>query len=160
MRSKKSDLSNIIPTRLKSHSSVWKRFLASQDIINLVTRGHKMRFANPPTLTIPHPEFATKLPRIQMKIIRREVKELLGKGAIRKVSVNEAIDKPGFFSKLFAVPKPGVDKWRTIIDMRSINAYVDKKTFRMDGLKDVRGLLSDGTHGCVVDLSDAYYHIR
>ena len=158
MRSKLSDLSSNIPSRLRTSSSVWKQFVASREILGLVKHGHKMSFKTMPTLSQPKPEFSTKLPSVQMKIIRSEIKDLFSKGAVRKISLNEAISRPGFFSKLFAVPKPG-GKWRTIIDMRSLNSYINKESFRMDGIKDVKNLLSHGYYGCVVDLSDAYYHI-
>ena len=60
--------------------------------------------------------------------------EFVAKGAVRKLSNEEAKQKPGFYSKLFTVPKP-------------------------NGLKDVRSSLKHNMYGCVIDISDAYYHV-
>ena len=117
MRSKRSDRSaKVLPNRLKDQSNVWRRFVASQEVLGIVCGGHKLRFDTPPCLVTPKPGLETKQPPQQMAVLRHEVKQLLTKGAIRKVSLNEALTHPGFYSKIFVVPKPGVNKWRTIID--------------------------------------------
>ena len=82
-----------------------------------------------------------------MQVIRREVANFLTKRAIRKVSTAEANANPGFYSKLFCVPKPG-NKWRMIIDMRNLNSFILKKGFKMQGVRDVRHLLRPQMYGC------------
>ena len=87
--------------------------------------------------------------------------------------MEEANTQLGFYSKIFCVPKPGVGKWRMIIDMRyvlktavqtmisfifsKLNKYIKKKTFKMQGVKDVRSALIPGMYASVIDISDAYY---
>ena len=68
-----------------------------------------------PKLTGPNEKFATKLPTDQMNIVRAEVAGFLKKGAVRKLSWAEAKATPGYYSKLFCVPKLG-GKWRMIIE--------------------------------------------
>ena len=155
-RSRKSDL--IPGERLKSFSQHWKEFQASRGIRKLVQFGYKMKFDSMPKLTQPRAVYATSLPEEQMKVVRASVAEFVAKGAVRKLSKAEAKQKPGFYSKLFTVPKPN-GTWRMIIDMRKLNSHIAKKKFKMQGLKDVRSSLKPNMYGCVIDISDAYYHV-
>ena len=78
---------------------------------------------------------------------------------MRKVPYKEAVCSKGFFSKLFCVPKPGLDKWQTVINMKPLNRYIRKEGFRMEGVKDVKVLIQPRMFGAIIDLSDAYYHV-
>ena len=42
-----------------------------------------------------------------MNTVRKEVQGFLEKGAVRKLTMEEAQSDPGFYTKLFCVPKPG-----------------------------------------------------
>ena len=109
--------SDLIPGEtLKSFSQHWKEFQASRGIRKLVKFGYKMKFDYMPKLTQPRAAYATSLPEEQMKVVRASVAEFVAKGAVRKLSNEEAKQKPGFHSKLFTVPKPNVT-WSMIIDI-------------------------------------------
>ena len=95
-----------------------------------------------------------------MQVIKKEILDLFHKGAMRKVSDDEANRVLGFYSKLFVVPKPEKGKFRVIINMKPLNQFIDKKSFKMEGLKDVKYMLKPGCYDAVIDLSDAYYHIK
>ena len=82
-----------------------------------------------------------KLSPPQMKVIREEVRDLVQKGAMRKVPMSEAKKKKGFYSKMFCIPKPD-GRWRPIIDLRQLNKYIKKETFKMDTIESVKQLLS------------------
>ena len=114
-----------------------------------------MKFDTLPKLSQPRATFATSLPEEQMNVVRASVAEFVAKGAVRKLSKDEAKNSPGFYSKLFTVPKPN-GSWRMIIDMRKLNSHISKKKFKMQGLKDVRNALKPNMYGCVIDISDAY----
>ena len=60
--------------------------------------------------------------------------------------------------KIFCVTKPDTNIWR-MIDMRKLNKYIKKKSFKMQGVKDVRAALDPGMHVSVIDISDAYFHV-
>ena len=113
VRSRKSDL--MPGQRLQRHVQAWERFETSRVVRSLVKHGYKMDFVAQPKLTGPNEKFATKLPTDQMNIVRAEVAGFLKKGAVRKLSWAEAKATPGYYSKLFCVPKPG-GKWRMIIE--------------------------------------------
>ena len=104
--------------RLQGFAENWQHLSASRTVLGLVRTGYKMKFAEPPRLTKPLAKFETKLPKEQMKVVRAEVAGFLEKKAIRIVPKAEAEQSLGFYSKLFCVPKPGINKWRMIIDLR------------------------------------------
>ena len=152
-------MSELVPgQRLKKYAYRWKKFDTSPVIKKLVKFGYKMKFDIKPKLSVPRTKFATNLPKEQMNVIRSSVAEFLDKGAVRKLSYEEACRNPGFYSKLFAVPKPN-GTWRMIIDMRKLNSHISKQKFKMQGIKDVRNALKKNMYGAVIDISDAYYHI-
>ena len=139
--------------RLRRFEAVWRHFRASPEVHALIEDGHEIVFENKaPPLTGPQWNKATKLPPAQMKVIRQEVKDLVSKGAMRKISKEEAQQNPGFYSKMFCVTKPN-KKWRPIINLKPFNKYVLKKNFKMETVRDVRNWAA------TVDLQDAYYHI-
>ena len=145
--------------RLRRFEAVWRYFRASPEVHALIEDGHEIVFENKaPPLTGPQWNKATKLPPAQMKVIRQEVKDLVSKGAMRKISKEEAQQNPGFYSKMFCVSKPN-KKWRPIINLKPFNKYVLKKNFKMETVRDVRNLLQPGMWAATVDLQDAYYHI-
>ena len=83
--------------RLRRFEAVWRHFRASPEVHALIEDGHEIVFENKaPPLTGPQWNKATKLPPAQMKVIRQEVKDLVSKGAMRKISKEEAQQNPGF----------------------------------------------------------------
>ena len=146
--------------RLSLFANVWKEAGADPTLQKLIREGHKIEFDDgPPPCSAPLPEFETHLPEAKMAVIREEIAKLLGKGAIRKVSLEEARVSLGHYSKIFAVPKPG-GKWRVVINLKPLNEFVTKESFHMETAKDVRNLLKPGDYGAVVDLTDAYYTVK
>jgi hypothetical protein len=126
---------------------------------DLIQNGHKIKFLNgPPVLSLPLPKFETKLPAEQMLVARKEVLELVQKGAIKQLSYTQAVRNPGYYSKIFSVSKPN-GRWRTIINLKPLNRFVSKMKFKMDTAKDVRHVLEKDCFAGIVDLTDAYYTV-
>ena len=146
--------------RLSLFAEVWKAAGADPVLQSLIRDGHKIIFdEGPPPCTQPDPKYETRLPDSKMSVIRKEISELLHKGAIRVVSQEEAQSVPGHYSQIFAVPKPG-GKWRVVINMKPLNEHVLKESFHMETSKDVRSLLQPEDYGAVIDLTDAYYTVK
>ena len=147
--------------RLKAFAPVWARFRASPEIIQLVRNGHEIEFlpGKKPVLKKPDWSMATKLPKKQMVVIRKEIQSLVDKKAMRIVSKKEATLNPGFYSKMFCVEK-GSGGWRPVINLKPLNKYVAKQSFKLETLKSVRAAMQPGMWATTIDLSDAYYHIR
>ena len=122
--------------QLKQLSGVWRNFRASPEIYCLVKYGYKIKFlkGSKPLISTPVWKKATKLPKSQMKVIRKEVADLCAKGAMRRISVGEANSTLGYYSHMFCVPKPG-NKKRAIINLKPFDIHVSKKSFRMAIIK-------------------------
>ena len=74
---------------------------------------------------------------------------------MRIVDKSEALQIKGFYSKMFVVKKPEPGKFRVIINLKPLNKYVSKKSFKMEGINDVQNLLTPNCYGAIVDLKDA-----
>ena len=95
--------------RLTQFSARWA--MSTPELASIVRHGYKINFEDPPKLTSPCNE--TFLPPDELKIVRQEVQNLLGKGAI------EVVQNPGmgYYSRMFVVPKPD-GSWRSIINLK------------------------------------------
>ena len=145
--------------RLRRFQDNWEAMKASPELMDIIKIGYKIPFLKKPPLSEPQKAFSTiPLPE-QVELVRRNIKDLVCKGAMRKVPWNEAIKFKGFYSKLFCLPKPGTDTWRVIINLKPLNQFIKKASFRMEGVRDVKAILEPGMFGAIVDLSDAYYHV-
>ena len=89
--------------------------------------------------------------------MQKEVNSLLEKNAVRLVPTEEA--QEGFYSTMFLVPKMNSMKLRPVINLKPLNRYMRKRSFKMDHLKIVLSTLKPQFWGLSKDLSDAYFHI-
>ena len=101
-------------------------------VIEILRWGYFLPFLRPPVL--PRPSDFTVLQRPdQIALIDEEVKALLVKGAIKRVSTTSR----GLVSRMFVVPKKD-GGWRPIINLKWLNkTFLDPPHFRMDTTKDV-----------------------
>ena len=102
----------------------------------------------------------TRVPRsfpdpAKHQILTQEINKMLVKGALEEV---HDLDSPGFYSRLFVVPKPG-GKWRPVIDLKALNWYLKIPKFSMESLQSIWGALLPGNFTISIDLQDAYFHV-
>ncbi len=121
-----------------------------------MTFGHKIWFDSSPSLSELRWEFKTLLLDLQMGVVRKSMAKLLQKQALRRVPIEEVQRVLGYYSHVFATPKLGLDKWRVVINMKQLNKFVHKETFKMEGVFKIKSFLQLGMLGLVVDLGDAY----
>ena len=82
------------------------------------------------------------------------IQELLQKQAIQEIPETQV----SFFSRVFLVPKKS-GGWRMVIDLSSLNDYLQVTTFQMDTTQVIKDLLHPQMWGTSIDLSDAYLHV-
>jgi len=79
-------------------------------------------------------------------------KDLLAKGAVREVRPQDG----QFTSTLFLVQKENGD-YRPIINLRALNRFLGKESFKMEGMQAAKSLIQQGDFMMELDLKDAYY---
>lgn len=82
------------------------------------------------------------------------IANLLAKGVIKEVQPQDN----QFTSTLFLVQKEN-GEFRPVINLRALNRFLVKESFKMEGLQVVRSLVQPGDWMMKLDLKDAYYAI-
>ena len=93
----------------------------------------------------------TRTPQGVEPILDREIQDLLAKGAITQIPLS----KDGYYSRIFLVPKKD-GGMRPVIDLSSLNNFVENQHFQMENLTSVKTLLKQGDFMTKLDLKDAY----
>ncbi|XP_064086089.1 uncharacterized protein LOC135201140 [Macrobrachium nipponense] len=81
--------------------------------------------------------------------------QMIEKRAVERVLLT---DSPGFYNRLFLVPKQS-GGWRPVLDVSSLNLFVKKESFKMETSQSVLGALRPGDWMVSLDLQDAYFHV-
>ena len=88
-------------------------------------------------------------------IIDSEIVKLLNKGVI----VESTHSQGEFVSSIFLrLKKNGVD-YRMILNLKELNKFIVYRHFKMDSLKTVTDLMTQGCYMASVDIKDAYYTV-
>ena len=87
-------------------------------------------------------------------IVYEEVNKLLNKGVIQE-SFNERNE---FISPIFLRPKPD-GSYRTILNLKTFNEFVEYHHFKMDTLESAIRLVKPNCYMASIDLKDAYYTV-
>lgn len=146
-------LSPVTPVggRISQYLRNWQAITSDRWVLNIVKSGHTLEFQHQPPSQPPR---ATEFKHLHL--LRLEADQLLLKGAIEMVPLSKR--GKGFYSRFFLVQKI-VEKWRPILDLRELNSYLIKLSFRMVSLQDILRLLNPGDYMATLDLEDAYFHV-
>jgi hypothetical protein len=117
--------------------------------------GYQLEFtAIPPTGGNRPEESVFRGSEEQESIVENEVRALLEKQAI--VPMERRNDQ--FVSRLFVVPKKD-GNWRAVLNLKPLNAFIQKNHFKMEDWWSLRALLQEGDYMIRVDLKDAFLSI-
>ena len=92
---------------------------------------------------------------VKRQALRTLVQTNLINGTIELVHDTSA---PGYYSRLFLVPKTS-GGWRPVIDLSSLNAFLELPHFTMETAESIRRSLPRDAWVTSIDLVDAYFHI-
>ncbi|XP_063289505.1 uncharacterized protein LOC134573649 [Pelobates fuscus] len=137
--------------RLTQFARAWSRVTSDSWVLQAI-RGYQLELTAPPIQ--PSPPRAIHMPSAHLDLISTEIRELQAKKAIEEVP----LDTPGFVSNLFLVPKKGGGV-RPVINLRPLNAFIQYRHFKMEGIHCLRDLLLPGDWMVKLDLQDAYLTI-
>ena len=120
----------------------------------MLKEGYQLEFDSHPTLTT-SPSVLTEPSRTKGQVMQEQFQKLVEKGALEPV---EKPDTPGFYSRIFLVPKSS-GGWRPVIDLSVLNLHLKKKPFKMETAESIRSALPRGAWAGSFDLQDAYFHV-
>lgn len=124
-------------------------------MVSVLRDGYSLEFdSKPPLSTTPTVRTFSTDP-VKQDLLQSHIQELLAKNAIERVSQHNT---PGFYSRIFLVPKRTGDM-RPVIDLSVLNQYIKSVPFRMETAESIRASLRPGMWTFSVDLSDAFFHI-
>ena len=121
-----------VGARLLHFYREWEQLTTDVYVRSVVREGYRIDLSDPPPLSpVPIP---MRLPHgaDQVSALLREVTALLGKGAIEEV--NPISLTPGFYSRIFLVPKKD-GGFRPVFDLKALNAFVVKEKFTRTAVK-------------------------
>ena len=123
-------------------------------VVEVLREGYVIPFHMFPPLseTPPHLDSYSPL-SIKGEALQGEIQALLQKGAVEPASPS-----PGYYSRMFVVPKsPG--GWRHIIDLSTLNKLVVQTLFHMETSRSVLRAVRQGDWMMTIDLKDAYLQV-
>ena len=140
--------------RLSLFKEAWGRVTSDKWVLDTISAGYQLEFTCPPPSTRVFRR--TSLPKdpVKKQALLSEVRILLQKGAIERVSPKEI----SFMSTFFLTTKKS-GEWRPILNLKPLNAFIKPKNFRMETLAAVLRELHAGWWGATLDLKDAYLHV-
>ena len=116
--------------RLAYFVEQWEELTDNKWVLSIIQNGFKIPFKSVPPLSV----VPIKLSQSSSPLLREEIAELLKKRAVERV---RSPGTPGFYSRLFLVPKKN-GKLRPLIDLLLLNQYINKHHFKMETVKSVR----------------------
>ena len=141
---------------LRHRLCVWRMHSDNEWVNGVIESGFRIPWQNAPApLTLTPIAFPPPYDPAAQIALQQEVDMLLSKEAILAVV---APHSPGFYSRLFAVPKAN-GTWRPVLDLSALNLYVRRIRFRMETVSSVRESIQEGDWAVSLDLRDAYFHI-
>ena len=102
-----------------------------------------------------------RLTKDEQEWIEGEVRRLCDVTAIEWVG--EGVRKPDAImvaSPIFPVKKPGPKRYRMVVDMRQLNAQLDERPFKMEGMATILRCIGRGWWVISLDLEDGYHHVQ
>eukprot|EP00873_Tetraselmis_striata_P014170 jgi/Tetstr1/434434/TSEL_023534.t1 len=138
--------------RVRRQWRQWQDIGASDQVLRWIQEGVRIPFKH----NRPPPNFHNGISMqdatpAQLTFLEGELARFVESGAWELCTCRKWV------SRLFLVPKPGVNQWRCIIDLRVLNSYCVRKRLKMETLLGVRHLTNKGDYMFSFDLQDGFY---
>jgi hypothetical protein len=116
-------------------------------------QGHYLNFKARPPLVPASASLETHARGPSSASLNDAVEDLLAKGAIEPAQSN-----PGFYSRLFTVPKKDGSS-RPVINLKPLNRFITVLSFKMASVSTVSRMIHEGDWAISIDLKDAFFHV-
>ena len=144
--------------RIALYHHHWRCYTADPFVLSVVSGGYCLIFSDecdPPALVNSPVSFQDPENRRLAVDLQDAVDSLLDKQAIEVVSDPGS---PGFYSRLFLVPKKD-GGCRPVIDLKALNQHLLVEKFKMETPASIAAAMRPGDWATSIDLKDAYFHI-
>lgn len=139
-----------VGARLLLFADHWDSITSDNWVRSVIHKGYTLTFQRPPPLC----RYPLNLTKTHAGI-STALQELLEKRAVERVT---DLNSPGFYSRLFLVPKKD-GSLRPIIDLSALNSFLEVPSFKMETVSSIRLSIQPGDWAVSLDLSDAYFHV-
>ena len=137
--------------RLAHFVEKWEEITDNKWVLSILRHGFRIPFSKiPPLLSVP-----IRMSQSSSPFLAEEIENLFNKRAVERV---QNTGTPDFYSRIFLVPKKN-RKLRLIIDLRFLNRYIKKQSFKMETVKSVRQAMRQNDWAVSIDSTDAYLHV-
>ena len=139
--------------RLSEFLPTWEEISDDPYVLSIVREGFRIQLTEP----LPNDALRRRTPKLSplfQQHISDEISMLLEKGAIEEVRDHPRLS----LSPIFIIPKKS-GKLRMILNMKRINLFVHKESYRLDSLAVLLPSLRAGDWAVSLDLQDAYFHV-
>ena len=142
----------VVKGRLRDCAEFWKEVIkAPAYIIDCIQDGYKLPlYSEPP----PHEQSNSASTFKYNDFVTAAVAELLHNGCIKKLE-----SAPYICSPLSVVVNPEGKK-RLVINLRYLNQFLKKETFKYEDLRTLLSLLKAEDYLCKFDLKSGYHHVE
>ena len=127
--------------RLQAFKVAWRSITSSTWVLRAV-EGLRLALTDRPPLTSQGLEYdsAKGCGSHKAELIHKEVKALIDKKAIEK-----APDSPGFYGRIFLVPKKS-GGYRPVFNLKPLDAFIEMEKFKMATIRTVQGAIRPGDY--------------
>lgn len=143
--------------RLRHHLNAWTRMGCDREVLDWIRYGYPLPFHRGSRLPSWHCRGNHPGTRTHRDWLASAIRELCTVGAAQKW---EGPGAPTIVSPLNVVPKATKGKFRLILDLRFLNSFLSKITFRMETLARSRWTFQQGDWMISGDLQSGYYHLE
>lgn len=146
---------NSVVGRLAMFWQEWEAIGASCQVVNWIRGGVVMQ---------PEEELPGEQEILENAIVKdeeiswtnTEIQRLLASGAVEHLPVRP---EGAWQSKLWLAPKKGPKKFRLVVNMRPVNQFFRKQSWRMETLSTALRLVQPGDWMLTFDLKEGYFHV-
>ena len=135
------------------NSSYWEDKISNKSVLNWINEGVPAIFTKEPrSFNCVNRKFNSS----EAKFLDSEVSRLLKAGYI---SSSDKTEDCKFISAINVVPKKGKNTFRLVTDLRIINEYSEKKTFRNESIDDVIEVVQPNDLLITFDIKDGFFNV-
>ena len=144
-----------VGARLQQCWEKWETLGSSPKVVNTLREGYTLPFRFRPHLTRSPTVISNYHNPTKQSFLLEALYQLINKNAVEPVENQNSL---GFYNWLFLVPKPN-NRWRPILDLSTLNTFLNTGTFKMETPEKIRTSLQAGEWVTSIDFKDAYFHI-